>query len=50
MGVPDNFTLVPYRNKPMTDGNRYEMLGNSIAVPVLNWLGQRIQMVEALVS
>ncbi len=30
------------------DGPRYESVGNSMAVPVMRWLGQRIDMVEAL--
>lgn len=49
-GFPDDFTLVPHRNKPMADGPRYKMLGNSMAVPVLRWIGERIQMVDALAS
>lgn len=46
-GFPDDWTLVPYRGKPMADGPRYRMLGNSMAVPVMAWLGRRIAMVEA---
>jgi DNA (cytosine-5)-methyltransferase 1 len=49
-GFPDDFTLVPHRGKPMADGPRYKMLGNSMAVPVLRWIGERIQMVDALAS
>jgi site-specific DNA-cytosine methylase len=30
------------------DGPRYRMLGNSMAVPVMAWLGRRIAMVEAI--
>ena len=29
-----------------TDGHRYKALGNSMAVPVMRWLGSRIDMVE----
>ena len=47
-GFPDNFTLVPYRSKPASDGPRYKALGNSMAVPVMAWIGQRIAMLEAL--
>jgi DNA (cytosine-5)-methyltransferase 1 len=47
-GFPDNYTLIPYRNKPVADGPRYRALGNSMAVPVIHWIGQRIQMVEDL--
>jgi hypothetical protein len=42
------FTAVPYRSRMMADGPRYKMLGNSMAVPVLSWLGRRIQMVGAI--
>ena len=45
-GFPDDYTLVPYRRKLASDGPRYRALGNSFAVPVVRWLGQRIQMVE----
>lgn len=45
-GFPDDYTLVPHRNKPMSDGPRYKALGNSMAVPVMHWIGNRIQMVE----
>ena len=49
-GFPDDYTLVPHRGKPMADGPRYKALGNSMAVPVMSWLGRRIQMVEGLCS
>ena len=45
-GFPDDYTLVPHRNKPMADGPRYKALGNSMAVPVMHWIGKRIQMIE----
>lgn len=45
-GFPPDYTLVPFRNKPASDGPRYRAIGNSMAVPVINWLGRRIQMVE----
>ena len=48
MGFPDDFTLVPYRNKPAADGPRYKALGNSMAVPVMRWIGERIQGVQAI--
>jgi DNA (cytosine-5)-methyltransferase 1 len=44
-GFPDDFTQIPYRNKPANqcpDGPRYKALGNSMAVPVMRWLGERI--------
>jgi DNA (cytosine-5)-methyltransferase 1 len=45
-GFPDDYTLIPYRNKLAADGPRYKAMGNSMAVPVMRWIGQRIQMVE----
>lgn len=47
-GFPDGWTDVPYRGKPAADGPRYKALGNSMAVPVMHWIGKRIQMVEEL--
>jgi DNA (cytosine-5)-methyltransferase 1 len=47
-GFPDGYTLIPYRGKPAADGPRYKALGNSMAVPVMRWIGERIQMVEDL--
>jgi DNA (cytosine-5)-methyltransferase 1 len=46
-GFPDDFTLVPYRRGMAADGPRYKALGNSMAVPVMNWIGRRIAMVDA---
>ena len=46
MGFPDNFTNIPWRGKPSSpDGRRYKALGNSMAVPVMQWIGKR--MLEA---
>ena len=47
-GFPDDYTLVPYRGKSAADGNRYKALGNSMAVPVMRWLGERIQKIEEI--
>jgi DNA (cytosine-5)-methyltransferase 1 len=47
-GFPDGHTLIPYRNKPACDGPRYKALGNSMAVPVMRWIGERIQEVDQL--
>lgn len=41
-GFPDGWTDVPYRGKPAPDSPRYKALGNSMAVPVMRWIGQRI--------
>jgi len=49
-GFPDNHTNIPWRKKDESpDGPRYKAMGNSMAVPVMHWLGQRIQQVEELV-
>lgn len=42
-GFPSGFTLVPYKGRMMADGPRYKMLGNSMAVPVMRWVGERIE-------
>lgn len=50
MGFPDDYTRIAYRGKPAErcpDGPRYRALGNSIAVPVLRWIGDRINAVRA---
>ena len=47
-GFPDNYTNVPHRGKPAADGPRYKSLGNSMAVPVMRWIGERIQMVDLI--
>ncbi|MBX9753651.1 MAG: DNA cytosine methyltransferase [Pseudomonadaceae bacterium] len=49
-GFPDNHTEIPWRNKPADecpDGPRYKAIGNSKAVPVVRWIGQRIQQAIA---
>ena len=50
-GFPDDYTAIPYRNKPAEqcpDGPRYKALGNSMAVPVMRWIGERIKLVEQI--
>ena len=50
-GFPDDYTDVPYRRRNWTpDGPRYKALGNSMAVNVMNWLGERIALVELRAS
>jgi len=44
-GFPDDHTLIPFRGKPAADGPRYKAIGNSMAVPVMHWLGKRIQLI-----
>lgn len=44
-GFPDGHTLVGYRGKPVANGHRYKAIGNSMAVPVMRWIGERIAAV-----
>jgi len=48
-GFPDDYTRIPYKKKSADecpDGPRYKALGNSMAVPVMRWIGERIAKVE----
>jgi DNA (cytosine-5)-methyltransferase 1 len=52
-GFPDNFTAIPWRKKgaeDCPDGPRYKALGNSMAVPVMRWIGERIRVVDDYIS
>ncbi len=52
-GFPDDWTKIPYRNKPADqcpDGPRYKACGNSMAVPVMRWIGQRIQLIDTILN
>lgn len=45
----DDWTRIPYRGKPAEDcpdGPRYKAIGNSMAVPVMRWIGERIAMTD----
>lgn len=46
-GFPDNYTQIPWRGKPADQcplGHRYKAIGNSWAVNVVRWIGQRIDL------
>lgn len=48
-GFPRDWTKVPYHGKPAEkcpDTPRYKAIGNSMAVPVMRWIGRRMQMVD----
>jgi DNA (cytosine-5)-methyltransferase 1 len=48
-GFPDNYTDIKAKGKPTPDGPRYKALGNSWAVPVVAWIGERIaQRLESI--
>ena len=48
-GFPDGYTAIPWKKKTADqcpDGPRYKALGNSMAVPVMRWIGERIDKVK----
>lgn len=47
-GFPDDYTAIEYRGKPAADSPRYKAIGNSMAVPVMRWIGERIEFVNRL--
>jgi DNA (cytosine-5)-methyltransferase 1 len=47
-GFPRGYTDIRPNGKDTPDGPRYKALGNSMAVPVMRWIGERIAMVDAL--
>jgi len=53
MGFPDDWTKIPYRNKPADqcpDGPRYKALGNSWATNCGQFIFDRIQAVEQIMK
>lgn len=46
-GFPDGWTDVEFKGKHASDTARYKALGNSMAVPVMRWIGERIGMMES---
>ncbi len=49
-GFPDDYTLIEFKGKPASDGARYRAIGNSMAVPVVAWIGRRIGLVTRLLD
>lgn len=50
-GFADDYTRIAFAGKPperCPDGPRYQACGNSIATPVMAWLGERISIVDSL--
>jgi DNA (cytosine-5)-methyltransferase 1 len=47
-GMPDDHTLIEWKGKPAPDGKRYAAIGNSMAVNVMRFIGERIAVVEGL--
>ena len=49
-GFPDGYTNIPWNNKPTApDSRRYKALGNSMAVPVMKFIGSRIEGAQPVV-
>ena len=49
-GFPDNWSRISWKGKPedqCPDGPRYKACGNSMAVPVMSWIGERIAEADA---
>ena len=46
MGLPDDYTLVPFKEKPACDRLRMHAIGNSFPVPILKWIGRRIDFIH----
>lgn len=53
MGFPDDWTRIPYRGRAAEecpDTPRYRAIGNSMAVPVMAWIGERMLLAESAVA
>ena len=49
-GFPDGYTAIPWRRKPADqcpDGPRYKALGNSMATNCMEWIGERIRLIDS---
>jgi DNA (cytosine-5)-methyltransferase 1 len=50
-GFPDNWTQIPWKKKVQEDcpdGPRFKAMGNSMAVPVMRWIGEGIELVNRI--
>ena len=48
-GFSDNYTQIEWNGKPKDqcpDSHRYKAIGNSMAVPVMRWIGERIKKIQ----
>jgi DNA (cytosine-5)-methyltransferase 1 len=45
-GFKDDYTVIPWKKGESPDGHRYKALGNSMAVPVMKWIGGRINEIN----
>jgi site-specific DNA-cytosine methylase len=52
-GFPDDWTMIPWNGKPAEecpDGHRYKACGNSMATPVMRWIGLRLAFVDSVLQ
>ncbi len=49
-GFSPGHTAIKHKGKPAADGPRYKAIGNSMAVPVMSWIGRRIEMVDEILK
>lgn len=49
-GFPDDYTAIEYRGRPAADAPRYRAIGNSMAVNVMRWIGERIDQARTRLS
>jgi DNA (cytosine-5)-methyltransferase 1 len=49
-GFPDHYLDITYRGKPAADGPKYKALGNSFPVPIIRWIGERIDLIDGLIK
>lgn len=49
-GFPDEYTAITYKGRPAPDTRRLEAIGNSMPVPVMRWIGERISLVDAIMK
>lgn len=47
-GFPDDYTAIEYKGKPTKDGPRYKAIGNSMAVNVMRWIGERMAIADKI--
>lgn len=47
-GFPDGYLDIDYRGKPAADSPKYKAIGNSMAVPVMRWIGDRIAIADRI--
>ena len=45
-GFPDDWLDIEYRGNKPADGPKYKAVGNSMAVPVIRWIGEQIEKAD----